>query len=189
MAKQKFKRGNSPPFVKLEHWLMNCDAWLALKPGPRALYTELKKRFKGGNNGEIFLSHRDAANALGVGRDTVGAYYKKLLEHGFIIETRGHCLGPAGIGQSSSYALTELPLGERPATKEFMRWKKQNPRKKTRHSLAGKSGHPCRETQHSQSQKSENPAALAQNRDETMSENPAIYSSNHVPSEKSSVSA
>lgn len=37
-----------------------------LKPGPRALYAELKRRYNGSNNGRIFLSHRDAANALHV---------------------------------------------------------------------------------------------------------------------------
>lgn len=183
MARRNFKRGSGPKFVQLEHWVMDCDAWRDMKPGPRSLYLELKRKFNGVNNGNIFLSHRDAAKLLCVGRDTVGQYFQQLVEHGYIVETRGHCLGPVGVGQSASYALTELPVDEKPATKDFRQWKKQNPRRKTRHSLAGKSDTPCRKIQHSKNQTSENPAALGRNLPEAVSENPAIYTSNHIPTE------
>lgn len=92
-----------------------------MKPGPRALYIELKRRFTGSNNGQIFLSHREAAKALNVGRDTLAGYFRVLKERGFIVETRGHCLGPSGVGQSATYALTEERLDEAPASKDFMR--------------------------------------------------------------------
>lgn len=39
-------------------------AWRSLKPGPRALYIELRRCYNGINNGAIILSHRDAAKAL-----------------------------------------------------------------------------------------------------------------------------
>ncbi len=94
-----------------------------MKPGPRALYIELKRRFKGGNNGEIHLSHREAAEALNVGRDTIGGYFQCLTDRGFVVVTKGHCLGPSGIGQSATYALTEEPLNRAPATKDFMKWR------------------------------------------------------------------
>ena len=140
MAKPyKHAKKGGAKFVMLPHWLLASEAWRSLKPGPRALYLELRFRFKGGNNGEIFLSHRDAGNALNVGRDTAGGYFKELIERGFIVETRGHCLGPAGIGQSATYALTEESLNNQPATIDFMKWRKQNPRRKIQHSLAGKS--------------------------------------------------
>ncbi len=181
MSRKTFKRGRSVPFIQIEHWVYDCAAWQSLKPGPRALYLELKRKFNGGNNGEIFLSHRDAAMALNVGRDTVGIYYKELETKGFIILNFGHCLGPAGLGQASKWALTEYPLNGSPATKDFMVWKKQNPRRKIQHSLAGKSDTPCRKSQLSETQMSENPATLGQNTPETVSENPAIYTSNHMP--------
>jgi DNA-binding transcriptional MocR family regulator len=181
MAKPfKHKKRGAGRFVQLPEWVLASKAWQDLKPGPRALYVELKRQFKGGNNGEIFLSHRDAAKALNVGRDTVAGYFTGLTGHGFIVETRGHCLGPAGIGQSATYALTEEPLGGAPASKDFMRWQKPKPRRKTRHSLAGKSGHPCRKTQPLPAQMSENPTALDPKQPSTVSENPAIYTSNHI---------
>ena len=53
-----------------------------MKPGPRALYVELKRRFNGSNNGAIYLSHRDAAVALNVHRNTVGPMFRELERRG-----------------------------------------------------------------------------------------------------------
>ena len=181
MTKKTFKKGTAPPFVMLENWMTNSAAWLALKPAPRALYLELKQIFNGGNNGQIFLSQRDAVERLNVGRDTVGRYFNELVEKGFIIKTRGHCLGPSGIGQAATYALTELSLHGKPATKEFMAWEKQKPRSKTQHSLVGKSSPPCSKSQHSSFQKAENTTALGSKSPSTVLDNPATYTSNHIP--------
>ena len=123
MVKKKFKRG-AGKFIQLEHWVYDSPAWQSLKPGPRALHVEMKRRFNGHNNGEIFLSQRDAAKALNIGRDTAEIYRKELVEKGFIVRTVGHYLGPVGIGQAAKWALTELPLGGNPATKEFLKWGK-----------------------------------------------------------------
>ena len=129
MARKTFKKGNQPRFTQLYDWFQKSEAWRSLKPGPRALYLELKQRFNGNNNGEIYLSHRQAAEAINVGRDTVGTYFQTLIDRGFIVVTRGHCLGPSGIGQSATYALTEARIGNATASKGFMRWK---PAKKNR---------------------------------------------------------
>jgi DNA-binding transcriptional MocR family regulator len=161
--------------------MLDSKAWATMKPSPRALYLELKRLFNGSNNGKLFLSHRDAAKRLNVGRDTVAGYYDELTKRGFIVQTRGHCLGPSGVGQAATYALTESPLNNAPATKEFMRWKKQNPRRKIQHPMAGKSNAPCRKNQPLSNQMSENPTASGQNSPITVSENPAIYTSNHIP--------
>ena len=34
-------------FVQLHHWLMASEAWRTMKPGPRQLYVELKRRYTG----------------------------------------------------------------------------------------------------------------------------------------------
>lgn len=125
MAKgYKHHKKGAGRFVQLPEWLQCSEAWGSMKPGPRALYIELKRRFKGSNNGQIFLSQREAAKALNVGRDTVAGYFTVLVERGFIVVTRGHCLGPKGIGQSATYALTEEALGSAAATKDFRQWRK-----------------------------------------------------------------
>lgn len=123
MVRKNHKKG-SRKFIQLEHWLYDSPAWQSLKPGPRALYIEMKRHFNGSNNGLIFLSQRDAARALNIGRDTVEKYRTELIEKGFIVRTMGHCLGPSGKGQAAKWALTEFPLNNKPATKEFTKGEK-----------------------------------------------------------------
>jgi hypothetical protein len=100
------KRG-AGRFVQLPEWIMVTEAWATLPVGPRALYVELKRRYNGANNGDILLSHRDAAISLHVHRNTVGPWFKVLEERGFIYMTRAPHLGPSGIGRASTWALAE----------------------------------------------------------------------------------
>jgi hypothetical protein len=120
--------------VQLPEWLQASKAWSTLKPGPRALYIELKRRFNGSNNGKIILSHRDAAMALSVHRNTVGPWFQELQDRGFIRMTLGPYLGPSGIGKSAMWELDEMPTADKkPAQKAFMSWRpKQKPRTKNR---------------------------------------------------------
>ncbi len=109
--------------VQLSEYLQATAAWSDLKPGPRALYVAVKRRFNGSNNGRIVLSHREAALALNVHRNTVGPYFQELIEHGFIRVIQGPYLGPEGIGKSALLSLTELPTHDgQSATKDFLRW-------------------------------------------------------------------
>lgn len=135
MAKPyKYHKRGAGRHVQLPEWLQASDAWRTLRPGPRALYVELKRRFNGSNNGSIVLSHRDAATAIPVHRNTVGPWFDELVERGFIRMTRGPHLGPSGVGQSAHWALEELPTRDgRPANKAFMTWReKEKPRTENR---------------------------------------------------------
>lgn len=124
---------NDGPFVKLEGWMLKSEAWATMKPGPRALYVELKRRFNGNNNGKIFLSCRDAAKALNVTTDTANQYFKQLEARGFITVIEGGHLGPSGVGRATKWALQEVGLNQRPPAKGFMSWRQnQNPVQKTR---------------------------------------------------------
>jgi len=128
----KAKKRGVGQFVQLHQWFMATEAWATLKPGPRALYVELKRKFNGANNGEIHLSHRDAAKALNVTRNTATGYFAELEERGFIRMTQAPHLGPSGIGQASKWALEEEATQDgKPARKSFAAWRqKQNPRPK-----------------------------------------------------------
>lgn len=124
------KRGGGRHLQLSEH-LQSTEAWASLKPGPRALYVELKRRYNGSNNGRIFLSHRDAAIAINVHRNTVGPYFRGLEERGFIRMTQASYLGTAGIGLAALWALEEVATADgKPATRSFIKWKKK-PRTKT----------------------------------------------------------
>ena len=130
----KAKKKGTGRHVQLPEWLQASEAWATLKPGPRALYVELKRRYNGVNNGRINFSHRDAANAMAVHRNTVGPWFEELQERGFIRMTQGPHLGPAGIGKASIWALDEEATPDmKPALKRFMSWTaKQKPRIKSR---------------------------------------------------------
>jgi hypothetical protein len=130
---KRAKRGGGR-FVHLSEYLQSSEAWATMKPGPRALYIELRRRYNGANNGEIYLSHRDAAAALNVNRNTATEYFADLVERGFIRMTVGPHLGPSGIGQASKWALEDEPtMDGKPAGKTFMRWRAtENPRQKNR---------------------------------------------------------
>lgn len=135
MAKsyKRHKRGGAGQHVQLPEWLQASEAWATMKPGPRALYVELKRRFNGTNNGAIYLSHRDAALALNLHRNTVGPMFQELERRGFICLSVAPHLGPSGIGQASVWALEELATQDgKPAGKAFMRWcEDKSPAQKT----------------------------------------------------------
>ncbi|WP_171207840.1 MULTISPECIES: hypothetical protein [unclassified Ruegeria] len=135
MAGARYRKGKKGAgrHVQLPEYLQASQAWASLKPGPRALYIELKRRFNGSNNGNIILSHRDAAKAINVSRNTVGAYFDELQARGLIAMTRAPFLGPAGVGQASLWALQEMPTADgKPAQRGFLKWREnENPRTKT----------------------------------------------------------
>lgn len=130
----KHQKKGTGQHVQLPEWLQSSNAWATLKPGPRALYVELKRRFNGSNNGCIVLSYRDAAHALNANKNTVGPWYRELQERGFIHMTQAPYLGPSGVGKASVWALDELQTNDmKPARKSFMSWRqKQKPRIKNR---------------------------------------------------------
>ena len=59
-------------FTPLLHCTMDSSAWLALSPTGKALYPMLKRRvgFNGNQNGNFWLSVRDAAKQLAVDKNT-----------------------------------------------------------------------------------------------------------------------
>lgn len=128
------KKGSGGKHVQLREWVQASLAWATMKPGPRALYVEIRRRFTGSNNGRIILSHRDAAKALAVHRNTVGPYFDELVARGFIRMTQAPYLGPSGIGQAPHWALEEEMTDDmKPASKSFMSWRLiQKPRTKNR---------------------------------------------------------
>ncbi|MEL6642659.1 MAG: hypothetical protein AAFO57_00785 [Pseudomonadota bacterium] len=124
---KKNKRG-AGRFVQLHHWVMQTEAWRTMKPGPRALFVELKRRFNGTNNGRITLSHREAAALLNVSRNTVAAYFETLMARGFIRMVEAPCLGPDGQGRTARWALEDEPMpGGGAPSKSFTRWQEKPP--------------------------------------------------------------
>jgi hypothetical protein len=109
-------------FIKLPHWMMECEAWCSLRLPTRSLLLKVWQRHNGQNNGEISYSVREAAKALGIGKDTASKCFHELREKGFL---KAH---QEGSFQWKSALATEWQLTmekhhENPPTKEFMSWR------------------------------------------------------------------
>lgn len=119
------------PFILHFSWFTKCAAWKALPPVAKCLEMELKALHNGYNNGELFLSVREAAKRLGVAPNTAVKAFTELQEKGFIISNQKGGFA-FKLRHATSWILTEFDYKNAPASKEFMRWPlKKNPVLKT----------------------------------------------------------
>ncbi|MDW3221988.1 MAG: hypothetical protein R8G34_03750 [Paracoccaceae bacterium] len=110
VTSKAYKHGTrgATQFVQLTECLQRTEAWATLKLCPRALYVELKRRYNGHHNGQIFLSQRDAAKALNVHRNAIGPSFGALDEPGSTLMTKGPFHSLSGVGIAAQWALTEI---------------------------------------------------------------------------------
>jgi hypothetical protein len=139
--KRKDKGRISGPFVALLKDTMASPAWRATSHGARSLYVALKARYSSTlhNNGRLFISQRTAVREIGSGFSQIARWFRELQFYGFIVQTKGGCLGVEGKGKAPHWRLTECGYMNDPPTRDFMRWngvkfedagcrrKKQNP--------------------------------------------------------------
>lgn len=78
-------KNRSPRFVQLFHWEISCPAYKDLSANARAIYTAIKFRYNGRNNGSIPYSNREAAEELKIGKSTAARAFQELVSHGFIV--------------------------------------------------------------------------------------------------------
>ncbi|MHA6346722.1 hypothetical protein [Roseivivax sp. CAU 1761] len=114
MSRKTLKRGSGGRHVQTREWFQAMEAWATLKPDPRALYIELKRRYNGTNNGRIRMAVREAAELLNVHFNTVRSYFADLIDRGLVQETRRGHLGAEGRGIATTWALAELPGADGP---------------------------------------------------------------------------
>lgn len=130
MAKTNNKgRSTHARHIRLHHYLLNSPAWRALMPGPRALLMELYALYNGSNNGDLFLSEREAAKRCGVKhKNTAAKWFRELEDKGFIRpKVRGSF--NVKVPTATAWILTEFEYNNQQPTKDFMRWgmtQKQN---------------------------------------------------------------
>ncbi len=113
--------------VRLHHWLLASPAYRSLTPAARALLVELMALYHGGNNGSLFLSVREAAKRLGIGKTLASRCFRDLTEKGFIRVVRQGAFNTksaARRGDATAWLLTEFGLGgDKAGTRDFMRWR------------------------------------------------------------------
>ena len=111
-------------FIAIPFVVLKSEDYCDLNPYAAKLLNLMLMQYNGNNNGEIFLSHRDAAIALHVHRNTVGPWFKLLEERGFIHLTRAPHLGPSGVGRASTWALAEArTMDGGKASMAFKKWR------------------------------------------------------------------
>jgi hypothetical protein len=127
-------RGNQQRFVQLFHWEMDNPAYRDLSANARAIYTEIKRRYNGTNNGFIVYSVRQAADELKIGKTTASKGFIALQSHGFIvaeqrgafhwkIDVSGERHRPASEWRLTAYHSDRaIGIESKYPTKEFMRW-------------------------------------------------------------------
>ena len=115
--------------VRLHKWLLNGAAYRSLSCYARATLVELYDLYNGSNNGEMFLSVREAARRIGTSARTAMKALDQLKERGFI---RPHRAGAFSVKfkYATSWILTEFSFAGELPEKTFMSWrsssKKQN---------------------------------------------------------------
>ena len=119
-------KGGDGQHARLYRWETESPAYRSLSVGARALLVELKALYNGSNNGDLFLSAREAAKRINSGKSYAAKRFLELQDRGFI---RPKEIGAfnrkalAGSGKATSWVLTEFPIGNAAAgTKDFMRW-------------------------------------------------------------------
>src|SRR5262245_55659563 len=120
----KRKRKSSGPFVMVPLTILNAPAWRVMSPFARLLWIELRRKLsnQGWNNGKIFLSDRDAAEAIGANKNTIVRAYAELEDYGFLRKTTKAYLGIEGCGIAPHYRFTDIAHGTHPATRDYEKW-------------------------------------------------------------------
>lgn len=133
------RAGAAKQWVMLEHYLLDCPAYASLSANAKAVYTELKRRYNGKNNGLISFSSREAGEAINATHHTGARALVELQQH-CLIEVTEDSTFNRKVHLARQYLLTEAPddrVGaERLPKKTFMRWSPPPEKIKTQ-------SHPC----------------------------------------------
>jgi hypothetical protein len=120
MSRRKGKR-KGEKHVRLHRWLLNSQAWIQLSPPARSLLVELYDLYDGENNGELFMSVREASWRIGISVNPARKAIAELREKGFI---RPHQRGAFTYKErhATNWVLTEFSFAGALPTRDFMRW-------------------------------------------------------------------
>ena len=124
MPKRNIKQKRSDPFIqKHEEWLAS-PAYRDLRPVERCLLEEFQRVYKPGRNGRLSISVEKASKELRCNKDTASRAFYALVEHGFIVLTKGHLWQQR---LAREWRLTLQECDGRLPTDDWKRWSKGNP--------------------------------------------------------------
>ena len=110
-----------PRHIRIDLWVLQGAAYKSLKPVARSILVELHALYNGGNNGQLFLSVREAGKRLNVAPNTAVRGFAELVERGFI---RAALKGRFTLKQrhATRWVLTEYEYDGQLPSKDFARW-------------------------------------------------------------------
>lgn len=110
-------------FVLLFNHMLNSPAGLSLTPHEMALLIRVLQLYKGGNNGRLFLSARDAAKLTNMNKNTAAKSLRSLVDKGFLEVTTPGGFSTNG-GKATCYEITcHPPRQGKPPKNTFQRWR------------------------------------------------------------------
>lgn len=115
----------SAKFAALNLYVVNSPAWRAVGTTSHSLFIILCLEWGGpryNNNGKITLSARQAAERIGVSRNTAARAFQDLQAKGFIVVTKGGSLGVEGHGRCPEYEITSIQMPHRDKSNLFLGW-------------------------------------------------------------------
>jgi len=113
------RSAGEPRHVRHYLWMLDSPAYRSLSCPARCLLVELYALHNGVNNGELYLSVREAARRLGVGNTTAWRAFGELEAKGFIrARQRGSFDWKAGL--ATCWILTEFGFAGALPSKDFM---------------------------------------------------------------------
>ena len=113
MARSKHPQDKVEHYTIMTRALMQTNAWRSLSTTAQALYPWVRLEWKGpkaNNNGKISLSVRQAAERLGVSKDTAARAFQELQAKGFLHVKETASLGVHGHGRCFKFEITEISL-------------------------------------------------------------------------------
>ena len=121
MSKGKIKPKRPGGFIrKHEEWLAS-PAYRDLRPVERCLLEEFQRVYLPSRNGRLSISVEKAAKELRCNKDTASRAFYALVEHGFIVLTKGHLWQQR---LAREWRLTLQECDGRLPTDDWKRWSK-----------------------------------------------------------------
>jgi len=122
---QKGRSKKDASHVRFYQFELDTVAFRSLMVGPRALLIELKSLYNGSNNGELFMSVREAARRLNIGKDAASDCLDDLQDRGFIrpkVAAGFDWKTAARARKATCWILTEYATEDSAPTRDFQKW-------------------------------------------------------------------
>jgi hypothetical protein len=124
MTTKKRRKNRLPPFIPLFKSIIAMPAWRAMSPIGRLVNIELRGHLRNDflNNGNVHLSCRAGAKAVGINKDSIAQGLAENEHYGFLRQTSAGFLGADGRGIAAKYRFTDVAHGTHPPTRDFEKW-------------------------------------------------------------------